>query len=278
MKDMLNRREALERLAMIALATSCSQTKAPQDNPADSNADAGQDAANVDGAVADTSSSDSMNVDSVMADTASGDSGSDKDIAADSLAQDTSSKPCSTQPDEKGPGAPPDQCPKTGADVEGPYYEPNAPNTVVLTDSSEPGERLTLSGRIFNDSCSSAVGGMKIEVWHADTKGEYRNLSAPTPLRATLKSDCSGYFSIETILPGAYLDAGGYRPRHLHFRFTPANGPAVVTQMYFADDPYLSPNDSCGICKSDDATLIVALKTVTKLGKKHHAGHFKVVV
>ena len=279
MTKSLNRREALGRLAAIALATGCSQTavrdeKSPDAAPNDGSGDA---AAPADGMG--PGATDATQADAAKADTTDAKGGSnDTTQSQDGAGADTGDKPCSTAPDKSGEGAPPEGCARTSSDVAGPYYEPNAPTTVTLAGTSEPGERLTLTGRVFNSSCSAALADVKIEVWHADAEGKYRTLQDKTPLRATLSSDCSGYFGIETILPGAYLDAGGYRPRHLHFRITPKSGPALVTQMYFAGDPYLHPNDSCGICKSNEPTLIVPLTTTTKSGNKHHKGHFKVVL
>ena len=70
-------------------------------------------------------------------------------------------------------------------------------------------------------------------------------------------------------MPGAYLQASGYRPAHLHYRVSAAGFATLVTQIYFAGDPYLAPNDSCTTCGSDDPARIIALALgdVTNFGR-----------
>jgi len=158
----------------------------------------------------------------------------------------------------------------------GPYYEAGAAQTTVLAGPGEPGERLQITGRLFAGGCETALAGATIEIWHADAGGNYRDGAHKTPLRAVMTSDCDGRFAFSTILPGTYLDTGGYRPRPVHFMVT-TPAAKLVTQLYFEGDPYLSPNDSCTACGSDDKTHIVALKTSAAAGNKHHVGHFDIV-
>jgi protocatechuate 3,4-dioxygenase beta subunit len=185
---------------------------------------------------------------------------------------------CSTKIGDKPDDNPPSPCLKTGADLQGPFYSAGATTNTVLAGPKEPGERLTVTGRIYAAGCKLAIAGVHIDVWQADAKGAYRDLSHATPLRATMTSDCNGRFSFDTVLPGAYLDNDGYRPRHIHMTITPKGGTSLTTQLYFAGDPYLAPNDSCGVCHSEDKTHIVPLTTATKNANKHHVAHFDVVL
>lgn len=235
---------------------------------------AGSDAAGSDAVTAsDTSALDASGQGDGGSDAASVDSaiGSDgTSVGADGSADGAGT--CSTAPQ----GQAPQPCVDTGADLEGPYFEANAPSSLVLAGPKEPGEPLLITGRVYDHGCAAAIANTQIEVWQADDKGKYRDLNHKTPLRATLLSDCSGKFSFTTILPGAYLDVGGYRPRHIHFRVTTPSKTILITQLYFAGDPYLSPNDSCGSCKSGDASHIVKL---TSKGKPvSHSAHFDIVL
>jgi protocatechuate 3,4-dioxygenase beta subunit len=45
-------------------------------------------------------------------------------------------------------------------------------------------------------------------------------------------------------------DDGGYRPAHIHFNITAEGYPELITQLYFNQDYYLAPRDSCERCKS----------------------------
>jgi len=177
-----------------------------------------------------------------------------------------------------GQGDVPAHCTATASDMEGPFYEAGSAKTTVLAGPSEPGERLHISGRVLLSGCKQADAGVEIDIWHADAKGQYRDLSHTTPLRATLTADCNGRFAFDTILPGAYLDSGGYRPKHIHFKVRSKQGAELTSQLYFAGDAYLSPNDSCDSCASDEPSLIIALSTTSVGGKKQHKGQFSIVL
>ena len=79
--------------------------------------------------------------------------------------------------------------------------------------------------------------------------------------RAQEKLPCSIH-AFETIQPGRYLNGGSFRPAHIHFMVSRPGLAPLTTQLYFAGDPYLQPNDSCGGCNSDDPTLIIELAEV----------------
>jgi catechol 1,2-dioxygenase len=73
-------------------------------------------------------------------------------------------------------------------------------------------------------------------------------------------TDADGRFFVDTIRPGNYQQAPGlWRPAHLHFTIRHVDHRAVSTQLYFAGDPYLPPNDSCASCTSDDPDRVIAL-------------------
>ncbi len=284
MTDPVSRRRAIERLAQLALAggaVACGATQvgtAEGQPDTDTPGDAGTtDTAAADTAAADTAAADTAAADTAAADTATADAAT-ADAATADAADATPTDTCSTAPGTSPDDQPPSPCLATGDDTEGPFYESGAPAKTLLAPTSEPGERLTVTGRVFNHTCSAALTGVTVDVWHADAKGAYRDLSHAVPLRGVLSTDCDGKFAFETVLPGAYLDAGGYRPRHIHMKITPPGGGTLVTQLYFAGDPYLAPNDSCSSCKSGDQTHIIALKTTTVAGAKQHAGVFKIVV
>jgi|GEM_PF-695073 len=165
-------------------------------------------------------------------------------------------------PDQDGsPGddvAPP-SCTLTASDVEGPYYVTGAPWTNLLADADEPGERLFLSGIVRGTDCSPLAGAV-LDVWQADATGTYDETPGSWHLRGRLAADDAGRWALETVVPGRYLQASGYRPAHVHFKVSAEGRVPLTTQLYFAGDPYLHPNDSCTTCGSDEPTLIIPLK------------------
>ena len=165
-----------------------------------------------------------------------------------------------------GPGSPRDAgpdaaaCRVTTADVLGPFYLAGAPSRMQLADAGEPGERLALTGTVVGAGCAP-LAGVLLDVWQADKDGAYHGGAADQfRLRGKVTTDASGRFSIDTIRPGNYEQAPGlWRPAHLHFTLSLAGHRQVSTQLYFAGDPYLPPNDSCTACGSDDPDRVIPL-------------------
>lgn len=126
---------------------------------------------------------------------------------------------------------------------QGPFYTANAPSIQndMLANNNEVGTRLILSGQVLNLACSEVIPNTKIDIWHANDAGEYDN--SGYNLRGKSTSNSQGFYIFETIKPGLYLNGPTYRPSHFHFKITPPNFPTLITQLYFAGDPYI-PNDA----------------------------------
>ena len=67
---------------------------------------------------------------------------------------------------------------------------------------------------------------------------------------------------LETVIPGHYENGpGAWRPAHIHVTISAPGHASVTTQLYFAGDPYLAPNDGCpDACDSGDPDRIIALE------------------
>jgi catechol 1,2-dioxygenase len=172
-------------------------------------------------------------------------------LAAGGLVTGCGGKSAAT-PDAPAQGA----CFPTRADVLGPYFLAGAPMRMAIADPSEPGERLTLTGRIRGPDCAAPLEGVGIEVWQADRDGNYHTVDR---LRGRATTLADGMFRVETVRPGNYLQGTGYRPAHVHFTFARPGYKTLTTQIYFSDDAYLAPVDSCTTCGSDDKERILVL-------------------
>ncbi|UJR28702.1 hypothetical protein I4U23_009931 [Adineta vaga] len=152
-------------------------------------------------------------------------------------------------------------CQLTDPDILGPYYIPGAPKSEDQLCSNLPAhDRLILTGQVldFDSKCMNGVSYVQLDLWQANYNGVYSGGKSETDwfCRGIFRTDGNGKFRITTLMPGRY-DDGGYRPAHIHFNITAEGYPKLITQLYFNQDYYLSPRDSCARCRSDAQTLRV---------------------
>ena len=136
-------------------------------------------------------------------------------------------------------------CPPTEDNPQGPFYVSGAPFRVGIAPDDEPGERLVVTGRVLSATDCRPLPGAVVDVWHASDAGAYYGMEGAGGddawrLRGRASTGPTGAYRFETILPGRYpLGPRRLRPRHIHYLVThPAHRP-LVTQLYFAGDPFL---------------------------------------
>lgn len=141
----------------------------------------------------------------------------------------------------------------THNDILGPFWRPGAPFQSKLIPPGAEGQKLILSGRVF-DTDARPVSGVAMDFWNSDDMGQY-DLKNPnqamTPadfrFRGILLSGADGRYEVETIVPGKYKIppefigfekfGGVLRPSHVHL-MTSHNGTVpLITQIYFEGDP-----------------------------------------
>lgn len=233
----------------------------------------------------DTRSGDTRGPDTRGADTAPGVDGSDPDTgAADTGAGDAPSNDTGGSGDTGGADtadggeADAESCEPTGDDVEGPFFAEGAPDRKKLAPDDEPGQRILIEGTVYGPDCTTPVPGAGLDVWHANNEGDYYDASDKYRLRGHLSTAEDGTYEIRTIKPGRYRTSGGLRPAHVHFIITSPEHGSLTTQMYFAGDPQLAPTDPCGICSSEDPSLIVDFRSERRNGEEILVGAFDIVL
>lgn len=117
----------------------------------------------------------------------------------------------------------------------GPFYKKGAPRTENLRAPNEPGTPLTVAGRIVNEGGQS-LSGANVEVFHADNSGNYD--MEGFRFRGQILAGTNGEYKFETIVPGGY----GGRPQHIHYVISAPGHRQLVTQLYFANDPFFGGN------------------------------------
>ncbi|MFG1370540.1 catechol 1,2-dioxygenase [Xanthobacter oligotrophicus] len=142
--------------------------------------------------------------------------------------------------------------------IEGPLYVAGAPlckGEARLDDGSEEGEILIMHGQV-RDTDGQPVAGAHVEVWHANTRGNYSffdKSQSPFNLRRTIETDAEGRYRFRTTMPSGYavppegstdtllkqLGRHGHRPAHIHFFVSAPGFRKLTTQINIDGDPYL---------------------------------------
>src|SRR5262249_31708769 len=142
----------------------------------------------------------------------------------------------------------------TPQQTQGPYYPSNSPynnipldkdnDLIYLNDSLTPasGTITYIKGRVL-DAQGNPIRGALVELWHADSKGNYI-YSTAAARNPQADPNFAGFGQFLTGSSGAYLfrtvKAGLYqgRTRHAHFGITvPGESTRFTTQLYWNETP-----------------------------------------
>jgi protocatechuate 3,4-dioxygenase, beta subunit len=131
--------------------------------------------------------------------------------------------------------------------ADGPPPTPAAPNNVssvgTIANSSEPGERLVVTGQVFAPDGQTLAADVTVYAYQTDTIGHYQNdpQTRVARLHGWAKTDSQGRFEFHTIRPGPY--PGRSVAAHIHFHIYGGGYPLQWTpDLMFADDPLIRPD------------------------------------
>ena len=111
------------------------------------------------------------------------------------------------------------------------------------------GKPLILTGTVYAD-CTTPAAGAVINVWQTDARGVYGPGQSSDNLRCcylqgSVETDAEGRYTIETIEPGHYRGEEPPPPAHIHMEVH-HDGGGVLTEVFFAGDPYLEGGEPEG--------------------------------
>ena len=129
-------------------------------------------------------------------------------------------------------------CEPTTTDILGPFFSEGAPETNSIIPEDYEGERLFLSGNLSSIDCDKGISSVVMDFWQADEHGDYDNVGFN--FRGKIITDENGNYSLETIIPGKYLNGSQYRPSHIHLKVQAEGYDELVTQIYFQGDESIS--------------------------------------
>lgn len=136
----------------------------------------------------------------------------------------------------------------------------------VIPPSTEPGERLIISGTVFDPDGKSPAEGVIIYVHHTNAKGLYPKRGNEVGngkyhgyLRAWMKTDSSGRYEFETIRPAPYQTHGG-EPAHIHYNVAGSEHPEYwLTALWFDDDPRVTEEQLENVQRSGGSSNVTSL-------------------
>jgi protocatechuate 3,4-dioxygenase beta subunit len=147
------------------------------------------------------------------------------------------SVPVASCKEDKDGNPEPSVC-RTTEDILGPFYKSGAPFRELIIPAGNTTSPLIIEGKVFSN-CDNLIKDAIVEIWNADENGVY-DLSDKFIFRGSFKTGSDGRYKFKTIVPGRYLNGSIYRPSHLHFRITASGHEELVSQIYFANDPFIA--------------------------------------
>ena len=123
-------------------------------------------------------------------------------------------------------------CEPAVTNILGPAYRSGAPFRDRLCPTTEPGMPLTMRGTVTDAQDCRPLDGCVLDVWQVDAHGKYDMTGAEFHMRGKVKTDASGQYAFDTIMPVPY----GTRPKHIHYLITHDGYEPRITQCYFKGD------------------------------------------
>jgi protocatechuate 3,4-dioxygenase, beta subunit len=116
-----------------------------------------------------------------------------------------------------------------------------------VAPAGEPGEPLTLSGRVFKTDGKTPAPGVVVYIHHTNTTGTYPKRGDETGwgrrhgyLRAWAVTNERGEYQFDTIRPGIYPNRGA--PAHIHLIIKEPNRREYwIDDVVFTDDALVTP-------------------------------------
>lgn len=179
--------------------------------------------------------------------------------------------------------------------IEGPLYVAGAPESVGfarMDDGSEEGKipTLIIEGTV-TDTDGQIVEGAKVEVWHANSLGNYSffdKSQSDFNLRRSIMSDQDGKYVALTTMPVGYgcppegttqfvlnkLGRHGNRPSHVHYFVSAPGYRKLTTQFNIEGDQYLW-DDFAFATREDLVATAVDITDEVEIARRGLTGPFK---
>lgn len=135
-----------------------------------------------------------------------------------------------------------------------------------IADAAEPGERLVVTGYVYQQDGVTPAPGVVIYAYHTNAEGIYPKRGDETGngrrhgyLRGWVKTDTTGRYRFQTIRPAAYQSHGG-EPAHIHYTIQPPGGAEYwLDGAWFADDPRVNGDQIASLTRRGGFSNVMAV-------------------
>ena len=112
---------------------------------------------------------------------------------------------------------------------------------ITIASDGEPGERITISGTVFQPDGKTLANGVVLYVYHTDAAGYYSKDDDPynPRLRGWMKTGVDGTYEFRTIKPAPYPRRD--TPAHIHAQvYSDKIAEYAVDEYLFDGDPLIN--------------------------------------
>jgi protocatechuate 3,4-dioxygenase, beta subunit len=113
--------------------------------------------------------------------------------------------------------------------------------SITIAETDEPGERLVMSGTIFQPDGKTPAEGIVLYVYHTDATGYYSKDDDPynPRLRGWMKTGPDGKYEFRTIKPAPYPRRD--TPAHIHAQiYSEKIAEYAIDEYWFEGDPLIN--------------------------------------
>lgn len=133
---------------------------------------------------------------------------------------------------------------------------------IDIASADEPGERMVISGTIYQPDGRTPAEGVTLYAYHTDARGFYtsdgRN-RMPARLRGWMRTRADGKYEFHTIKPAPY--PGRDFPAHIHATLSGAGYPEFwIDEYWFEGDPFITPEKLATLTGRGGGSSVLTLK------------------
>jgi protocatechuate 3,4-dioxygenase beta subunit len=145
----------------------------------------------------------------------------------------------------------------------------------TIADAKEEGERMEISGTIYQKDGKTPATGVILYVYHTDVKGEYTPTATQVHarrhghLRGWMKTDAQGRYKFNSIRPAAYPNQRFAAHVHPIIK-EPTKNEYWIDEYQFEGDPLLTQKDRDSVQNRGGSGIITLNKNEkgTWIGKR----------